>query len=1274
MRARPYDRAMRLVDELLRLSATDLANHLGCIHLSELNRAAAQGLLRRPRWDDPLGDLLRARGHEHEKAYLAHLRATPSLEVVEIPESHDGDGVELTAAAMRGGADVIYQAPLGNARWYGRADFLIKAARPSELGPWSYEVIDAKLATETRAGTVLQLCVYSELVAAIQGAWPERAHVVAPHHDFKPEPYRLAEYEAYYRLVKRRLEAALDAPSAEKPSTRREGSVAISTYPEPVQHCEVCSWWARCDAQRRADDHLCFVAGVSKTQIKELERIHVDTLERLGELRDVPRPERGSREALVKSRDQAAIQLKARRLDAPQHEILAPLGPEHGFARLPEPSGRDLFLDLEGDRLAPDGGREYLFGYVTGRAYVPLWAATPAEEKREFERVIDTIVAEFRAEPGMHVYHFGAYEPAAMKRLSGRYATRETELDTILRAEIFVDLHTIVRHSLRASVESYSIKELERFYGLDREQDLHAATLSRRAIEWAIEMHDELPIDAAHRLRDATARDAQAPLPQLELALGADPVPAEADRARLATADVTRATEAHARKTRDESDQDAEQRAQRLAEHVAAVERYNREDCVSAQALRDWLERLRADAEREHGIELPRPELSSGTASEEVAATAEETQRVMSDLLGGVPVDPEQRTKEQQARWLMAHLLEWHRREDKAAWWEFFRLRDLPLEDYETERSALAGLTFVGTVGGTNIRPIQRYSFPAQDHDIRRGDCACLPFDSHDLGEVVDVDVAARTIDIQHGGKYAAERPERVFVHRNVRPGTKPDVLLEIGRWIAANGVDAPGEHRAARDLLLKRPPRLVDGSQGLRRANGGGAPAVARTSSGGARVIAFGAARSAREQRIAARIGARDEDVDPEVVDAQRLGFELDRGVLPIQGPPGTGKTFTGAHMILELVKGGKRIGVSAASHEAIRTLLREVCDFADKQGLAGFKCLHRGNPKDSNPETLHAIESNARVADLFLHGDYSLLGGTAWLWARPEFRGSVDVLFIDEAGQMSLADVLAVSAATKSLVLLGDPQQLEQPQQASHPPGTQASALEHLLGGAKTIPAERGLFLHQTRRLHPQICAFTAEAFYENRLASAPGLERQALIATAGSAAERFGEAGLVYVPVEHAGNQARANEEVDAVAAIAATLTSGDVIWRDRLGEEAPLTRADLMIVAPYNAQVTALSAVLPDVRIGTVDKFQGQQAPVVIVSLTTSTPEDAPRGMDFLYSANRLNVATSRARGLCILVGNPRLFEPDCRTPQQMRLANAFCRYRELARVVQVPGTP
>ena len=1139
---------MRLVDQLLRLSATDLANHLSCAHLSQLSRAVAEGRASKPRWHDPIAAILRERGMEHEAAYLAHLRETEGIDVVVIPDDVDADPIGRTREVMRAGAPLIYQAPLGDERWFGRADFLRRVETPSALGAWSYEVVDAKLATETRAGTILQLCVYTELVAEIQGAWPDYAYVVAPHHGFAPEPHRLADYAAYYRLVRRRLEEALmclDTP----------------TYPEPVMHCEICAWWQPCNARRRADDHLGFVAGISRLQIKELRRIDVATLERLGDLRDVPKPARGSRDALTRVRDQAAIQLKARRQETPQYEILEPVDSAHGLAMLPAPCEHDLFLDLEGDRLAAAGGRDYLFGYVSsGGGYVPVWATTAVEEREAFERLVDLMLAAHREHPEIHVYHFGAYEPSVFKRLSGRYATREAELDVLLRAELFVDLHTIVKHALKASVESYSIKELEQFYGFARRQDMREATASRRAIEWAIEFKE--------------------------------PVRGVAD----------------------------------LAPHVDAVERYNREDCISAEKLHAWLETLRAEVEQ-RGFELPRPEPKSGEASEQIEETAEETRRFMARLLDGVPLDADERSEEQHARWLLAHLLEWHRREEKAAWWEYFRLRDLPLDEYFDERSALAELRFVATVGGTAKRPIHRYAFPAQDHDIRRGDEVCIP-DGSQIGVLDDLDLRALTVDVQHSGKRAEERPERVFVRRNVPMGSKPAALLALGRWVVEHGIDAPGPHRAARDLMLRRAPRL--------RAD-------AETTDGPAAAAA----------------------PDDEVTTACRLGRELDHGVLPIQGPPGTGKTFTGSHMIVDLIRTGRKVGVTAVSHEVIRNLLGSCIDVARKQGIEDFKCLHKGKATESSPEALHAFDDYKRIHALFDDGQYRLLGGTSWLWARPDFAESVDVLFIDEAGQMSLADVLAVAGGARSLVLLGDPQQLEQPQQASHPPGTEVSALEHILGGRKTIAEKAGLFLQHTRRLHPDICAFTAEVFYDDRLSAFAGLERQAVVG-----ASRFPEAGLVYVPVEHEGRQSRSQEEVETIEEIVAELTTGTVQWRDHTGLKRPLTRADLMVVAPYNAQVTALAAALPEVRVGTVDKFQGQQAPVVIASLTTSSPDEAPRGMSFLYSANRLNVATSRAKGLCILVGNPKLFEPDCRTPEQMRLANAFCRYLEMASTVKI----
>src|SRR5258706_618196 len=260
-----------------------------------------------------------------------------------------------------------------------------------------------------------------------------------------------------------------------------------------------------------------------------------------------------------------------------------------------------------------------------------------------------------------------------------------------------------------------------------------------------------------------------------------------------------------------------------------------------------------------------------------------------------------------------------------------------------------------------------------------------------------------------------------------------------------------------------------------------------------------------------------------------------------------------------------------------------------------------------------------------------------------------------------MSLANVLAASAAAKSIVLLGDPQQLDQPQRGLHPTGAEASALAHLLNGRATIGEDQGLFLAESWRLHPDICDFTSEVFYDSRLMPRPENALQRL-----NAEGPFDGTGLRFVPVRHSGNQSESPEEAIRIAEIVGQLLRGGSTWTNKKGETVPLQLKHILIVAPYNAQVSALAQSLPDgARVGTVDKFQGQEAPVVIYSMTTSTPEEAPRGMEFLYSSNRLNVATSRAQCVTVLVASPALFEVQCKTPRQIELANAFCRYSEMA---------
>ena len=1186
----------------LRLSATDLANHLACRHLTTLDLSAARGERRPPDYFDPDAAILRQRGDEHEAAFLKHLEAQGR----HIARPGDGPdaktGFERTLSAMREGADVIVQATLLDGRWFGRADVLMRVPRPSRFGDWSYEVWDTKLALETKGGSVLQICLYSDLLETVQGLRPEFMYVVPPRDDFAPDRYRVDDYMAYYRLVRRRLERAVPAASPAAGDSAPGGeaaqgtlpfrssaptAAALSTYPDPVAHCDICRWFPVCDAQRRKDDHLGFVAGISRMQTRELQARDVGTLTALAAVPlPIPwKPDRGAVESYARVREQARVQSDGRKAGQVVYELLPP-APGRGLERLPAPSPGDVFFDLEGDPFVGTGGREYLFGWAvaepaggTGSAtgagspatgasqrvarYRCLWALDVAAERAAFEAFIDFVMARWAEHPDLHIYHYAPYEPAAVKRLMGRYATRENEVDRILRAGLFVDLHAVVRQTMRASVEEYSIKRLEALYGYEREADLKDAGVNLRIVQRALELEEPDAVDADVR---------------------------------------------------------------------EVVEIYNRDDCVSALRLARWLERVRAGEEAK-GATIARPPLGDGSPSEALAERDIEVRAAMEALLEGVPFERAERTDEQHARWLLAYLLEWHRREDKAVWWEYFRLRELSGEALLDEKAALSGLRYVGTAAPLKGKSVYRYSFPTQETSIRRGDKLNLPLPlDKDFGEVVAIDLGAHTLDVKKRGACENLDPESVFRFERVKTHEQADSLMRLARWVIGKSIDAPGPHRAARDLLLGRPPRIPD---------------------------------------LVGRALRRDGETGVQA--ARRLIAVLGQGTLAIQGPPGTGKTYTGARMICDLVRAGKRVGVCATSHKVIRNLLDKVVEAAPGENVSP-RCYHKDKEDAEESDGVSLVADNPGARRV-LRQPGAVLGGTAWLWSREEFFEAVDVLFVDEAGQMSLANVLAIAQAGGAVVLLGDPRQLDQPMQGTHPEGTDVSALEHLLQGHKTIADDRGLFLEETWRLHPAICALTSELFYESRLRPVRGLERQGILeaaADAGPGPVPISGAGLWFLPVAHDGNQSSSPEEVAAIEALVERLTRGDVRWRDRKGDDAPLSLDDILIIAPYNAQVADLAARLPHgARVGTVDKFQGQEAPVVLYSMTTSTPADAPRGMEFLYSLNRFNVATSRARCACVVVGNPRLFEPECQTPRQMQLANAFCRYLELAQELAVP---
>lgn len=1127
---------MQSIGQTLFLSASDLIGHLGCRHLTELDRAVASGMLEKPRVWDPLLQILQERGFRHENGFVEHLAAGGIPITVIDGEWVTDDSVADTRAAMVRGDAVIVQGAFRSERWVGRTDVLRRIEVPSRLGGWSYEVIDTKLSKETKAGTVLQLCLYADLIADVQGTRPEHCHVVVPGCDYEPESYRIDDYAAYYRRARRSLETAL---CIEADST---------LYPDPKPHCDVCRWQERCDQQRRKDDHLCLVAGISKMQITELKGHGIDTLAHLAVM-PLPmpwRPERGVVQSYERVREQARIQLEGRTAGRLVHEIL-PVVPGSGLALLPEPSAGDLFFDLEGDPFAAEGGLEYLFGYACtdgkgGETCTSDWALSPEQEKHAFERFVDFVMVRLQQYPDLHIYHYAPYEPAALKRLMGRYATREAEIDTLLRGDRFVDLYGVVRNAMRASVESYSIKKLEPLYGFTRAVPLPDANRSLTRLQSALELGESDGITAADR---------------------------------------------------------------------ATVAGYNRDDCISTWRLRNWLEVRRAELVAQ-GTVIPRPIPEDGKASEEVTERQARVARLVERLAADVPVAISERSPDQHARWLLANLLDWHRREAKAVWWEYFRLRELGEEDLLEERAGLAGLEFLGERPGTRGSVIHRYRFPVQETEIRDGDPLHAGEDK--FGTVEAISVAERWIDVRRRSDDARSHPYAIFTHDNYRTESIADALMRIGEGVADHGMASDGPYQPARDLLMRAPPRLVAGQV----QNEGESPFDA----------------------------------------AIRIGPMLGSGVLPIQGPPGAGKTYTGARMICALVKAGKTVGVTANSHKVIRNLLDAVLEAATATGTP-VRCMQKVSEIEPDVPGLRFTKKNPELLNA-ISDDVDVAGGTAWLWSSEPAAQSVDVLFIDEAAQMSLANVLAVSQAARSLVLLGDPQQLEQPMQGSHPEGTDVSALHHLLAGHQTILPGQGLFLAETWRLHPDICAFTSEVFYEGRLQPRRNLDRQAIRSSG-----RIRGNGLRYVPIPTQGNQSSSPEEADRIRDLVAEIFATDTHWIDKDGIERRVGLDDILVIAPYNAQVFELKSRLPDARIGTVDKFQGQEAPIVLYSMTTSSWADAPRGMEFLYSLNRLNVATSRAMCLCILIASPTVFEAECRTPRQMQLANAFCRYLELA---------
>ncbi|MFV0432758.1 MAG: TM0106 family RecB-like putative nuclease [Leucobacter sp.] len=1241
--------------------------------------------------DDPMLARAARLGDAHEERTLARYRAelgegtagSPGG-VVEIPRPGSMSEADLlavaeqTRTALEGCAEVVFQATffqpaqvpacaLGDdvegdrgapassraldIGFVGFADFL-------RLGvDGSYEVQDTKLARRAKATALMQLAAYAEQLERL--GVPVSPEAVLILGDGARSRHRIADIAPVFRARRERLHRLLLARvAAVGADGRRETAAPVAWGDAAVAvcgRCEVCEP----EVRRRRDPLL--IAGIRRAQRDALVAAGYETVDAVAA--ELPRLMSGELEidgvktpVLERLAWQAALQIEGEGAAVPPFRVIDPAA----LAALPAPDSGDLFFDFEGDPMYREPGEgetarwglDYLFGMVdSAERFTPLWAHDLAAEKQALLDFL-AFVAERRARfPGMHIYHYAPYERTHLLSIAARHGVGEAAVDELLREHVLVDLYPIVRRALRVGSRSYSIKKLEPLY-----------------------MGDEL--------RDETG-----------VTSGAQ--------------SVTEYAEASAQLLSDDAAQRAEGQSR-----LDAIADYNRYDCVSTLRLRDWL--LALAAERE-----VRPE----PASDDTDYPPEPTEtpfsvrlpesRVAVSLMAQAVATDQPRLRRAVA--LAASAIDYHEREQKSFWWAHFaRLVD-PIEDWADTRDVMVVDARASSVeagwfrmprGRVDRREVRLVGDIAPGSSFRPGAQIFAVYEHPAPFTVRGAAPGARAarlvtvIEVHDDGVTIGETLPQDAREYHVLPvaltpgpppnaGAQKGAILEWGEDV----IDALDRGAVpvdpAMDILIRSEPRL-EASTGV-------------SESGADSVTGPGSAVSV-------------DIIDRVTSDVARLV----RGTLPVQGPPGTGKTYLAAHVISRLVRErGWRIGVVAQSHKVVENVLRAVLDTGLERHRVAKSPQSRPRVQSSarDPRATDGSRSKEREPEYpfrpLRRGEHAryldehqgvgcVIGGTAWDFSNTDkiARRSLDLLVIDEAGQFSLAPTVASSVAAERLLLLGDPQQLPQVSQGSHPEPVDTSALGWLLGEHDTMPAELGYFLAETRRMRPELAAVVSELAYEGRL--------QAHLSASLRTCDGCGPAGLVWHPVAHAGNSTHSPEEAaEVVRTVQDLLSSGSVHHSEpaheggpkrhsasappgtvRAGSHGagshragshrdeshrspagrPLTQRDLIVVAAYNAQVECVSealaaAGLGEARVGTVDKFQGQEAVIAIVTLAASSPEDVPRGLDFLLMRNRLNVAISRAQWAAHLISSDRLGDGLPTTAEGLTAFSGYLRLLE-----------
>ena len=1153
---------------------------------------------------------LQEEGDKHEKQLLEFF-IQKGKSVANIQEQVEGNQklrITKTVECMKKGFDVIYQASFKNLEMRGIADFLYKVPLKSDLGDWSYQPIECKLSSKTKTTFLIQSCCYCDLLKDIQGIKPKNFRLyLGGGKRFANNDFQLSNYWSWYKKLKSNYKFFIDEFSSEE-----EPDLS------PGKHGK---WNSFIEETLKKKKDLSLVAGMNKFTREILIKNHINTIDDFASTKNISNiVKEGDPKVIINLQKQAQAQLKPKNKNNTPYYEWKKIDLKKKPKPLPEPNVGDLWFDMESINNPITGKKlEYLFGVSfrdeegnifdqEGEINFKSWWAhdKTIQEPKAFEDWVNWVEERRSKEKykDLHIYHYGHYEIAAMRQLKQEHNICEDIIDEWLSSGILVDLYPIVKGAMYLGEEGYSIKNVEKIYpekyDFKREGDVANAVDS--IVEYQI--------------------------------------------------------------WKDSGESEDVSKSKKLKK----IEDYNKKDCFSTYVLHNF---LLDEKENDPSINI-----NVGRKIIEKTEKKKDELSIISNnflekikYLKGRKIEKDELKQiktfldiDLQSHMTLSHLLKFHKKESNILWWAYFdrknansisELKDDPeviinsnFKSKEYLKSAKTGAYFHKYIFKKLKEPTLQTEFN------KRGRLTMEVFESELRLEVTALDIENGEIILKYpdskNKKWQQEKKEEL----------EKKYKIELEKILEKESIDLTGLPETCTFFRVPDDPSLSLRKNLQKQAEDWLKDPKAIPNSLKNLLSKKGDDKIVKLNNLIESPGV---DIATSIADFFKSNHSQ---ILGIQGPPGTGKSTITANCVSKLASYGFKIAISSNSHSVINNLLKKIQKILSNQEneVKIFKSENRKEPNEElEKKSINTIQTK-KVADVISDG--CIIGGTVWALCLEELKDRFDLLVIDEAGQMSLANLMIMSGCAKSILLVGDQQQLSHVSEALHDSDAGLSSLEYWLSMKKVIPNNLGVFLNKSWRMHPRITSIVSDLFYEGKLKGYENNEVNKIYWRENFISEKkkqIPENGVHFEVIKHKNNSQESEEETEVIAKIIDKLHGSKFeYFSDGKLEKGIIKSEEIIIIAPYNRQVQRLRKKLgKKAEISTVDKFQGREAAVAIFSLTSSTGNDAPRGLNFLLEPNRLNVAISRAKCLSIIVGSEDLLSSSVNSIEDAKLLNNIC---------------